>query len=83
MVALSQLFILASCLASTFAAPPSPFLTKREAYDDVVEYMDKIKTQVGALDGTIAAFPTTGGTLVQGLAIHNSATELSYRVDTT
>ncbi|KIY67633.1 hydrophobic surface binding protein [Cylindrobasidium torrendii FP15055 ss-10] len=69
-------FALVFCLATLgFASPVKRDVATVEA--DIAN----IDTQVTALQASIDAFPATGGTLVNALAIHTSATNLISTID--
>ncbi|KAF5383281.1 hypothetical protein D9615_004806 [Tricholomella constricta] len=67
----SSVFVLASLVASSFAS------TVADVQADIAD----ITTKLHALDDSITAFPTSGGTLTQALAIHNNAVALGSSID--
>ncbi|KAF5383285.1 hypothetical protein D9615_004803 [Tricholomella constricta] len=67
----SSVFVLASLVASSFAS------TVADIQADIAD----ISTKLTTLDNSIAAFPSTGGTLSQALAIHSNAVTLGKSID--
>ncbi|KXN86818.1 hypothetical protein AN958_09554 [Leucoagaricus sp. SymC.cos] len=70
---LKSLFYLASAISVAFGATVADVLTDLAA----------VKDQVANLDNAINAFPTSGGSLTQALAIHTDATSTGSAVDKT
>ncbi|THU93634.1 hydrophobic surface binding protein [Dendrothele bispora CBS 962.96] len=73
---LTRTFVALSIAASTFGA-----VLKRDV-PTILADISKISSQVTTLDNAINAFPDSGGSLVNALAIHTDATNLVSSVNT-
>ncbi|KAF9558589.1 hydrophobic surface binding protein [Agrocybe pediades] len=67
----SSLIVLASLVSAALSATIA----------DVINDAHNISTQVTTLDNAINAFPNTGGSLVNALAIHTDAVNLGAAID--
>ncbi|KAF8895811.1 hydrophobic surface binding protein [Mucidula mucida] len=76
MVQLSSFFAALTVVTAVCSAPTKRTVAQVEA--DIAT----ISTQVTALDNAITAFPDTGGSLINALAIHSSATTLISTLST-
>jgi hypothetical protein len=75
MVHFTSFFVVALSAASALASPHAKRTTAK-----ILSDLSTISSQTTTLDNAILAFPNSGGTLVQALAIHTDAVTLTNTV---